>query len=81
VFKKRDTLDVFADILKVCMNGAVKTNIVYKANLNFRIVKSHLDYLVEHGLLERGEGRYEVFKTADKGKQFLELYRQMKELL
>ena len=37
---RRNDLDICADILKVSKAGAKKTHIVYRANLNFKIVKN-----------------------------------------
>jgi len=40
--QKRRTNDIIAsEILKLCMNGASKTRIIHKANLNFLSAKSH----------------------------------------
>lgn len=35
--------EVAADILKVAQKGAIKTRIVYGANLNFGIIKKYLE--------------------------------------
>jgi len=32
--------------MKICMNGASKTKIVYQANLNFKMVNPYLDLLI-----------------------------------
>lgn len=69
---RRNDLDICADILRVARNGAKKTQIVYKANLNFKIVEKYLRRLGENGLLKL-EGR--SFTTTRKGAQFLEQYR------
>ncbi|MCW4040749.1 MAG: winged helix-turn-helix domain-containing protein, partial [Candidatus Bathyarchaeota archaeon] len=42
---RRDKIEIFADILKVAKNGAKKTHIVYKANLNFSTLKNHIKRL------------------------------------
>ncbi|NQT09462.1 transcriptional regulator, partial [Candidatus Bathyarchaeota archaeon] len=39
---KRNNLDICADILRVSRGGAKKTHLVYKANLNFNIVKKYI---------------------------------------
>ncbi len=68
---KRNNLDICADILKVSRGGAKKTHLVYKANLNFKIVKRYLDHLVDSEFLESDEG---VFYLTEKGSQFIEKY-------
>ena len=52
---RRNDLDICADILRVAKKGAKKTQIVYKANLNFKIVKKYLKRLLENGLLDSSE--------------------------
>jgi len=76
--EQRSKLDIMADILFVARNGAIKTEIVYKANLNFTRVKSYLTYLKGRGLLEISGPLY---KSTAKGKEFLRDYQQMKEIL
>jgi len=68
---KRNNLDICADILKVSRGGAKKTHLVYKANLNFKIVKRYLDHLVDNELLESDEG---TFYLTEKGSRFIEKY-------
>ena len=51
--QKRRTNDIIAsEILKLCMNGASKTRIIHKANLNFLSAKSHIESLMNNGLME-----------------------------
>jgi predicted transcriptional regulator len=38
---RRNDLEICADILRVARRGAKKTQIVYEANLNFKIVKKY----------------------------------------
>ncbi len=48
---RRNDLDICADILTVARAGAKKTHIVYRANLNFKLVRKYLRRLIENGLL------------------------------
>ncbi len=70
---RRNDLDICADLLKVSQNGAKKTHLVYKANLNFKIVKKYLHRLLENELLESENGRY---YTTDKGAKYLNQYHE-----
>lgn len=74
--KRRNNRDVEADIIRVALarGGALKTQIVYGANLNFRIVKGYLDGLIGRGLLERKVARY--FPT-DKAGEYLVAYEAL----
>ncbi len=74
---RRNDLDICADILKVSKAGAKKTHIVYKANLNFKIVKKYLSRLIDSGfLMDRSENG--VFVTTDRGSDFLEQYARLR---
>ncbi|HUS78716.1 MAG TPA: winged helix-turn-helix domain-containing protein [Patescibacteria group bacterium] len=68
---RRNNLDICADILRVSRSGAKKTHLVYKANLNFKIVKSYLDDLVSREFIEN---RGERFFITEKGSKFIERY-------
>ena len=70
-------MDISADLLYVAKNGAKKTHLVYKANLNFVLVQKYLARLTENGLLESMNGR---FFTTDKGSRFLDQYEIMKPM-
>jgi len=73
---RRNDLDICADILKVSKAGAKKTHIVYRANLNFMIVKKYLSRLIDNGfLMDRSENG--VFVTTDRGSDFLEQYARL----
>lgn len=73
---RRNDLDICADILKIAQTGAKKTQIVYQANLNFKIVKKYLDRLIDNGLLlNQDEARF--YMTTHRGTDFLEQYREL----
>ena len=74
---RRNKLDISAELLYVAKNGAKKTHLVYKANLNFMLVKEYLARLTENGLLKSVD---EIFYTTDKGARFLDQYEIMKPM-
>ena len=76
--KRRNNVDIMADILRVARGGAKKTWIVYRANLNFKIVKEYLSELKEHGLLEEVTGST-LFRTTEKGLEFLDQYESFRQ--
>ena len=78
VKKRRGRAEIIADILSAAMKEAKKTQIVYKANLNFRRARKYLPYLEEKGLIENIGSEY---KTTEKGKQFLQDYQKLDEQL
>ncbi|MGD2142162.1 MAG: winged helix-turn-helix domain-containing protein [Candidatus Bathyarchaeota archaeon] len=73
---RRNDLDICADILNVANKGAKKTHIVYKANLNFELVKGYLKRLMDSGFLVNynDEG---IYTTTQRGRNFLEQYSSL----
>jgi len=74
--KKRDSLGISADILRLATSGAIKTRIVYGANLNFKIVEGYLSRLTNLGLLENRDGRRR-YRTTEKGLSFIQRYEEL----
>jgi predicted transcriptional regulator len=72
--KRRESIDICRDILQLTRNGAIKTRIVYGANLNFKIVEGYLSKLLRHGLLEESRKGY---RTTEKGLDFIDRYEEL----
>jgi predicted transcriptional regulator len=78
-FKGRRTrFELLLDVLFVARNGARKTEIVYKANLNFGRIDNYLSYLVEKALIEKSGAFY---KTTERGNEFLRDYQELAYLI
>ena len=65
---KRDRTHINADILRVCLPGAKRTQIVYQANLNFKVLKVYLGRIISAGLLEESNNHY---YTTDAGRKYI----------
>lgn len=76
--ERRGKLEIMVDVLSTAREGARKTEIVYKANLNFNRAEKYLPFLKEKGLMENSGP---VYKTTEKGKEFLRGYQKMTEFL
>ncbi len=74
---RRNSLDIYSEILNLSEHGAKKTQIVYKANLNFNIAKKHINALMERGFVEE---KSKLYFTTERGKNFVENYRQLKSM-
>jgi predicted transcriptional regulator len=75
--KKRTNDLIASEILKICVNGATKTRIVYQANLNFLSAKPYLDRFTERGFLEAiPKGSRIIYKTASKGMDLKERFER-----
>ena len=73
----RTRVDILASILKVASNGALKTHIMYKANLSHRQLEKYLAFLEEKHLLARHVDEYastRVYRVTEKGLDFLREY-------
>ena len=77
VSRRRNNLDIYADILRIAKTGALKTHIVYRANLNFKIVKNYLSELLATGLLSFSSPLYFATEKAD---LFLNRYEALNRL-
>jgi len=72
----RSRLDIIADILHVVSKeGAKKTQIMYQANLSYKVLTKYLTEVIEACLvrLQRNE---RIYVLTSKGREFLEKYRK-----
>jgi predicted transcriptional regulator len=78
----RDRLSIIAEILEIGLEGTVKTNIMYRANLSFLQLNTMLDFLQYLGLLEAigKEGRT-IYKTTEKGLDYIQSFREVQDLV
>ena len=70
----RDRLQIIADILFIVSNRAKKTQIMYRANLSYRMLCRYLSEVVDAGLIsfENNDG----YVLTDKGKEFLNRHEE-----
>jgi predicted transcriptional regulator len=76
---------MYVDVLKVLsQRGPLKlTHIMYKANVNCKVLKEYLDFLVGHGLVEErivGKRRM-VYATTQRGVTVLKYFRELEQVL
>jgi len=77
--KRRHSLDIKAEILRVAVGGAKKTRIVYGTNINFTVARKYCSELIENGLLSVHKGSI-IYKTTEKGLDFLRQYDNFRAL-
>jgi predicted transcriptional regulator len=77
---KRNREEIISQILNVCKNGAIKTRVVYQANLNFKTVEPYLALLIKNDLLEVQQGEKKMYETTQKGESLLEAINQVNEM-
>ena len=82
ISRRRDRLYIIAEILEVALEGVLKTQVMYKANLSFAQLNEYLRLMLDLDLLELSRNsERNVYKTTQKGLRFLESHKKIKELL
>lgn len=78
----RDRLYILAEVLGIAQSGALKTNIMYRANLSFTQLNEYLDLLLRMNLIEiiNSMGKT-IYRTTPKGLVYLKTYKEIIELL
>jgi predicted transcriptional regulator len=71
----RSKLDIIADILNVASRNPKKTQIMYQANLSFHVLQKYLAEISGASLI-CFEDNTRCYALTDKGKEFLETYKQ-----
>lgn len=77
---RRGRFDIIGEILSLTTNGAAKTSIVYRANLNFNIVNRYLNLLLHEGLVSSTKSPTVKYKITKKGIEFLNAYNNLKSV-
>jgi predicted transcriptional regulator len=78
---KRNREEIISQILNVCMDGAIKTRVVYQSNLNFKTVEPYLYLLVKNNLLEVQHGKKKLYETTKKGENLLKAMDSVNRLV
>ena len=82
---RRSKLEMYVDILQVLSHrGPLKlTHVMYKANVNCKVLKEYLDFLIKQDLIEErpvGKNRT-VFAITQRGITVLKYFRELKQVL
>lgn len=71
----RRRLDIIADILNVASKNARKTQIMYQANLSYKVLQRYLAEIATAQLISY-EDRRQHYSLTDKGREFLQVYEK-----
>lgn len=71
----RRRLDIIADILYVVSGNARKTQVMYQANLSYRVLQKYLAELTGASLVGYDDER-RCYVLTDKGRVFLDKYHE-----
>jgi predicted transcriptional regulator len=81
----RGRLDIIANILNSSVDGAKKTQLMYKCNMSFKQLEAYLSLLTEkkliHERVHNGSKDPIVYEITEKGHSFLRFYSSLKTLL
>mgnify|MGYP002153780178 CR=1 FL=1 len=78
--RNRTRLEILSSILDVAGRGALKTHIMYKANLSHRQLEKYLEFLKQNGLLEEvsdPDAGVRLYQATQKGIDFLRDYSRL----
>ena len=78
---KRSRDVIISQILDICLIGTSKSQIIKKAELNYRTAGPYLDLLTKNGLLRTVEGRIVTYETTAKGCDLLERFKHIQSEL
>lgn len=70
----RDKLDITADILSVASVSAKRTQIMYRANLSYKVLCKYLDEMLAAALLSCKNR--ELYMLTDRGAAYLAAYKE-----
>ncbi|HMK82384.1 MAG TPA: winged helix-turn-helix domain-containing protein [Candidatus Bathyarchaeia archaeon] len=82
--RKRGWIEIIWLILSQCVDGSVKTRIMYRCNLNSKQMQQYLSFLLECKFLEGRKDQNHVttsYFTTDVGVAFIRKYEQLQEVL
>jgi predicted transcriptional regulator len=80
--RERDRTTIIAEILDIARDGVLKTNIMWRARLSYYMLDEYLGLMVNSKLLDRELLNDKVvYKTSDKGTEFLYHSREILQLL
>ena len=71
----RSRLNIIADILRVVSGDAKKTQIMYQANLSYRLLQKYLRD-VRRSSLVYYERKGRCYVLTEKGRRFLDVYKE-----
>ena len=70
----RQRIDIIADILEIANLEAKKTQIMFRANLSYRVLNKYLQEILEASLISFEEER-RCYTLTNKGNDFLNAYK------
>jgi predicted transcriptional regulator len=80
----RGYMEIVYSILSVCLNGALKTHVMFRCNLNSKQLRFYIDSLLAKGLLEKERAPPSAkveYRTTERGRRYLETYGTLLQMM
>jgi len=77
---KRDRVEIMAEILGLCSEPRTKTHVMYGTNLSWKMLQYYLSELQSLELLEIHEESTR-YVTTNRGREFVEKWKELQQLL
>ncbi len=80
----RGYMEIVYSILSVCLNGALKTHVMFRCNLNSKQLHFYIESLLAKGLLEKERSPPSAkveYRTTQRGRKYLETYSSLLQML
>jgi len=83
--KRRDRLEIVAEILDYARGAKIKTHIMYRVKLSYSQIEEYLPLLVKKGFIEnmtlkRRKQTHKMYRTTERGIEFLNRLESMNKL-
>lgn len=79
---RRDQVSIIAKMLEISKKGALKTQIMYQANLSYTLLNGYLDFLIKKELITQIVIHdKEIYKITQKGMNYLQTHRELLKLI
>ena len=82
-FRNRSRLEIVSNLLVRAKNGALKTHLMYGANLSYPMLGEYLNILLRSGLIREDSNDRDTsvrYTTTSKGLDFLRLYDSIRSM-
>ena len=82
-FKNRSRMEIVANVLNIARSGALKTHLMYKANLSYMVVSQYLEFLTRSELIKEtfdDQGMVKLYQTTPKGLKYLQVYDSLQDI-
>jgi predicted transcriptional regulator len=80
----RGWLEIIDLMLGVCEQGALKTHVMYKCNLNSKQLQQYMDFMLSRNLVSKnemgGEAKRTVYVTTDRGRKLMAAYSELADI-